>query len=238
MQDLTALRRHISIDKIDKLRHAINIRVHDNQPETLVKSILIKDKFKQAQLCSSKEIRESRTNKAPILEFKIGMRLNPRASLDWGFKVNRLTSTRHKNILLRVAHGDIYTKDKLFRYGMEPSNECPRCNQVEDLTHKFIGCSYAAKIWEQVKKIDRKLISDHPTINTVSARYILGAFTNSNKAFVTLAAEILGKIMGLRDEENFLIHPKFFVRNSIKALSIKEKDAKLRELYSEILREN
>ena len=137
---------------------------------------------------------------------------------------------------MRIAHGDIYTKDKLFRYGMEPSNECPRCNQTEDLTHKFISCSYTKKIWEQVRKIDRRLISDQPTIDTITDRNVLGAFTNSNKAFLTLTAEILVKILGFRDEDNYLLHPKHLVRNSIRALSIKEKDEKLRGLYSEILR--
>ena len=162
------------------------------------------------------------------------MQLDSRASIDWGFKVKKLTSTKHKNTLMRVAHGDIYTKDKLFRFGMEPSNICPRCDQVEDLKHKFINCPYVTKIWQQVEKLNRLLISDQPVVTVLNERYILGAFSNSNKAFLTLTAEILGRIIGLRDE-NYLIHPKHIVKNAIKALAIKERDENLKALYLQIL---
>ena len=34
-------------------------------------------------------------------------------TLRWGEKVRKLSSTRHKNIILRIAHGDIYSNDRL-----------------------------------------------------------------------------------------------------------------------------
>ena len=232
--DIRSLHRHISLEKIAKLNLAVALRIEDDHPEILARSVLLKNKFKQIDLCTSKEIREGRSNRSPILDFKIGMQLDSRASIDWGFKVKKLTSTKHKNTLMRVAHGDIYTKDKLFRFGMEPSNICPRCDQIEDLKHKFINCPYVTKIWQQVEKLNRLLISDQPAVTVLNERYILGAFSNSNKAFLTLTAEILGRIIGLRDE-NYLIHPKHIVKNAIKALAIKERDENLKALYLQIL---
>ena len=84
---------------------------------------------------------------------KIGLNLLRDESLSWGLRISKLTSTRHKNILLRIAHGDIYTKDKLLRYGMGNDNCCGRCNQIEDLRHKFIECPYTKLIWAEVKKL-------------------------------------------------------------------------------------
>ena len=65
-----------------------------------------------------------------------------------------------KSTLLRVAHGDIYTKDKLHRFGLIDSNKCPRCDSQVTLEHKFITCEYAARIWQVVGTLERKILGD------------------------------------------------------------------------------
>ena len=171
------------------------------------------------------------------MELKFGPILNVEESLNWGFRVSKLTSTRHKNILLRIAHGDIYTKAKLNRFCMEPSDICPRCDLIENLNHKYVECDYVKKIWTQVKAIHSKL-TDNSLVTTDRERYALGIFTSSTKAFMTLAAEILTRITGLKDEANYLIHPRFFVQYCLKSLAIKEKDEKIKNIYYSILNQN
>lgn len=219
--------------KLEKLNIAIGIRI-PAPTEEFKNSYFIKEKSKLLGNCSSKEIREGRTNKTPILQFKLGLNLDTRESLDWGYKINKLSSTRHKNILLRVVHGDVYTKDKLYRYGMEPSNKCPRCDQIEDLKHKFISCEYISRIWRQVSLLENKLISDRASTN-VRERFIVGAFTNSTKAFLTLTAEILSRITGLQNDPTYLVRPKNFVDYAIKSLAIRENDEKIKTLYFSML---
>ena len=131
-------------------------------------------------------------------------------------------------------HGDVYTKDKLYRYGMEPSNKCPRCDQIEDLKHKFISCEYISRIWRQVSLLENKLISDRASTN-VRERFIVGAFTNSTKAFLTLTAEILSRITGLQNDPTYLVRPKNFVDYAIKSLAIRENDEKIKTLYFSML---
>ena len=228
---LDSIARYIEPLKIPKLRLAVTVNTGDPQVETF-RSLVMKDRLKPIDKCTSKEIREVTFTKSVITEFKIGLTLNRATSESWSYKLSKLTSARHRNALLKCVHGEVYTKEKLHRFGLIDSDQCPRCNQIDTLRHKIFECVYTKKIWEQVRKIDRRLISDQPTIDTVTDRYVLGPFTNSNKAFLTLTAEILVKILGFRDEDNYLLHPKHLVRNSIRALSIKEKDEKLRGLYS------
>ena len=234
--DLRRLEVHIPTPKLEKCKLAIRLRVPNHAGE-LIKSIMIEKKFKPLSKCTSKEIRESRSNRTPILEYKLGLQLSISNALNWGQKISKLTSTRHKNIVIRVAHGDIYTKDKLHRFGMEPSNICPRCDQVEDLRHKYIDCHYVQRIWSEMKKFDRRLVGDIPSANELD-KYILGAFTNSNKAFLTLAAEILNRITGLKSDTNYLVHPKAVLAYAIKALATNETEDKMREIYSSLLNQD
>ena len=68
-------------------------------------------------------------------------------ALNWGSRLNKLTSIKHRNILLRVAHGEFYTKLKLQRFNLIDNSSCPRCGHIEDLRHKFVECAYVKRIW-------------------------------------------------------------------------------------------
>ena len=50
--------------------------------------------------------------------------------------VNKLTSTRAKDLILRLVHGELYSKERLYRYQLVDTPMCPRCNQIETLVHK------------------------------------------------------------------------------------------------------
>ena len=98
----------------------------------------VKDQPKMLNKLTSKEIRIQRSSQAPISSFKIGVETNAATTLTWSLRLSKVTSTKHKSIMLRVAHGDIYTQEKLFRYGMAQGPDCPRCGEIETLKHKFI----------------------------------------------------------------------------------------------------
>ena len=101
-----------------------------DKEEDFNKSYLIGSRHKLLAKCKSKEIRMHRCNKVLITTYKIGMDLTERAALSWGYIISKLTSVRHKATLLKVEHGDIYTKDKLQRYGLINESTCPRCNET------------------------------------------------------------------------------------------------------------
>ena len=46
--------------------------------------------------------------------------------------LKRLKCTRQNNTYLIIYHGDVYTKEKLHRFGLIDTNNCPRCDVAEN----------------------------------------------------------------------------------------------------------
>ena len=99
---------------------------------------------------SSKEIRELRTKNEALCLFKNGLIVTPNVGADWFNKIKKLTSVRHQSMFLRALHGEIYTKSRLFRFGLIDNPTCTRCDEIETLDHKIIECDYATRIWLEI----------------------------------------------------------------------------------------
>ena len=164
--------------------------------------------------------------------FKIGCGLRDLETRTWGLKLSKLTSVKHRNVLLKVAHGEVYTKDRLARFGLIDSNQCPRCGLIEDLLHKFTECDYVSRIWRMAKPYIEKL--SHGTIPLQDVpKLILGMNQESTPTSITLCAEILLRITYLKDDQNYLFHPKTVVHQVL--TNLKTKDKKWREEFAALL---
>ena len=177
---------------------------------------------------SSKEIREISIGINPICVHKLGCIMTPSEALNWGEAVRRISSTKHKSILLRTAHGDIYTKEKLNRFGLSPSPFCPRCEHVETLSHKLYECEYAKRIWEVVTELTSTI---NPRIEPIGAEdwpnKIMGVNGHSDPLVLAIHSETILKILSLKDDTDFLIRPKILARiiiRNIRSLEKKEQD--------------
>ena len=220
-QELNDLTRHIDGNKLNAIRNAKALPIFNNL-RAIDACILIKGVFKDIAICTSKEIRESRTNLDPIKDYKIGIVLTDGEALTWATKINKLTSTRHKNLLLKVAHGEVYTKERLHRFGLIDSNACPRCGLAETLVHKFFECHYVSRIWQAAKPLIEKL-STRMTQPIENSKMALGMNLNSTLSSITLNSEILTRIMYLKDDQDYLIRPKALVANCLKTTAAREK---------------
>ena len=170
--------------------------------------------------------------KSPILNFKIGLVLAPKESCTWFLRISKLTSTKHKNTLLRLIHGEFYTKEKLHRFGLIENNTCPRCDQIETLNHKFFNCDYTSRIWENFSRKALSLTTD-PRTPIDGIKKLLGIFKEANTSYISLAAEILLRISYLDDNQTYLILPKKIVEHSIKSIASRERNRQIKEeLYS------
>ena len=219
LNDLAALRKYVKVERLALIERAVRLRVGPlNQLDT--EQYFIGNGAKPLGKCTSQELRSERAKKSPLRIFKIGLDLTEGEALSWGLKLSKLTSTKHKNTVLRVAHGDIYTMEKLFRFGLAPDPLCPRCGGIETLTHKFIECGYVQKIWDVVNRAERQICTSDPTIED-RTKSALGAYLNSNNTILTLNAEILDRILRFKPE-NYLLHPKFIVRSALKSLLQRE----------------
>ena len=160
--------------------------------------------------------------------------MTKRECRSWGLKLSKLTCTKHKNIILRVAHGDIYTKAKLTRFGLSNDPTCPRCHEVETLSHKFVTCPYVKKIWEATFLLTRKLTTSDP-LSEAPCVAILGSYLSSSPTVLTINAEIIQRIHLLKEDLNYLIHPKHFVRQALIFLLKREKKLHIKEEIEFIL---
>ena len=177
---------------------------------------------KSLNKCTSKEIRLHRCSQLPIRSYKIGLELTEKEALNWGFRMTKLTSVKHKSTILRIAHGDVYTKEKLQRFGLINENKCPRCDDIETLDHKFVSCKYIKRIWQETERLLREGANPNPI------KLAMGASLQQSLTNLTLKAEILTKILAMKDDQSYLIHPKHFVKMAVKSVAIKETRKEIR----------
>ena len=229
------LSRHINPIKIRKLEIATNINPGATAP-FFSETYYVNKKHKPLSCVTSKEIRLNRASKVPGGQLKIGVTLSEAEIRCWGSKLAGLTSTRHKNTLLRVVHGEVYTQSKLHRFGMSDTDKCPRCNDSEDLKHKFVDCQYVERIWLSAKPyLDKLQLS--PENNPDRIKTAIAALSNSSLASMTYTAELLQTILYFKPEQEYLVHPKQIALRTLKNLAIKEGNFKIKGLFIELLNE-
>ena len=190
--------------------------------------------LKPLEKLSSKEIRTARKEKDPICLYKLGMILAPNEALTWGNSLRKLTSTRHKNILLRTAHGEIYTKEKLFRFNLANDANCVNCEQIETLAHKIYECPYVKRVWQETFRITDRLKAD-PTEDADITQKILGATLNSSQLLLTIHAEIIMRLLAISGNASYMLLPKTLVSNVLKFLKNKETSPLIKDQLKTLL---
>ena len=144
----------------------------------------------------------------------------PTEVLSWGEQLRRVTSVRHRNILLRVAHGEIYTREKLTRYHLRDDPSCPSCQEIETLAHKFVECNYVKEIWKHTFRILE--VETEPS--DIQENRIVGCYKNSSKLKLAVQAELLLRILSIKDNQTYLAHPKLVIKNSIELILRRERN--------------
>jgi hypothetical protein len=98
-----------------------------------------------------------------------------------------LTNVQHRNIMLRILNGDIFSMERLKRFRMVETDTCERCNMVETSTHLLLECQESKKIWKHVttilKSVGINFEANLPNILNLGNHI-------SNKAVVTIVADI------------------------------------------------
>ena len=94
---------------------------------------------------------------------------------------------------------------------------------LRKLNSKFIECDYVSRIWQAAQPFKNKLL---PTANRQqldSYETTLGCHMTSNTAILTLNAEILLRIMYLKENQNYMMHPKALVMLCLKSIARNDK---------------
>jgi hypothetical protein len=215
---------------INALRRVIPIARTVEITEDDLRLYPIGKKLKKLELCSSKEIRESRQIRQQICSFKIGLDLTVAESKTWLHNVRMLTSVRHKNVLLRTAHGEIYSNERCHRHGLTDNPLCAECGQLETIEHKLFLCANKEALWRKIFEKTRSLVPGIDSeMNLIKAA--LCSFANCNPVALAIHAETLTQILGNRVMRNASEQSKLIV----KSLCEKETKADIKNELREIL---
>ena len=142
-----------------------------------------------------------RVNKESLEEqviciYKIGLILDPGEVVSWTRRMKRLTSTRHRNILLRVVHGDIFCNERLHRFGLITAPGCLNCpEQNESILHRIIECPVANQAWQELEHFKRTV--GLMPLTDLSLENLVGAKDHINKYELAFQAELLHKLTSI-----------------------------------------
>ena len=134
-------------------------------------------------------------------------------------------------------HGELYSKEKLHRYRLVDSAICPRCDEIETLTHKYFDCPYVKEIWRHTLLRTNELRTTIDPNETLIDR-VLCCTNEPNTITLTVHAEIITRIRRLKESEaNLLLLPKLFVKTALDFLKRRELNKHHKEKLNELMHE-
>jgi hypothetical protein len=98
------------------------------------------------ELLSSRQIRLLLYEERLIHETKLLMLTEEGAMRLYG-KIAKLRSVPSRSKILRLLHGDVYCKERLFRFRLADDNLCGHCFGIETIRHLLIECPYSVEVW-------------------------------------------------------------------------------------------
>ena len=129
-----------------------------------------------------------------------------------GSTISTLTNTKLKSIILRCLHGDVYSKERMFRFGMTEDNLCQRCSQIETTNHMLFECVYTKTLWSELAKLTG--ITPH------SINEILGIDPKHDKISLTIHSETLRRLLSI---DRPTIDPKTLIKSVFTHLNTLER---------------
>ena len=196
---------------VDELTQNVSQFNIDLQAKNKYKCLPIKDKILRWPKISSRTLRESCVNSAVIKPKMLNV-TEQKCLSTLGISLAKLTNSKLKSILLRCLHGDVYSRDRMFRFGMVEDDLCPRCNLKETVSHMLFECNYSKRIWAETSKLTG---IKYRTINE-----ILGIDLKHDKVTLTIHAELLRRLMSIERPQ---MEPKSVLKMVVASLNALER---------------
>ena len=179
--------------------------------------IPIKGKYKLATKTTSKDFRLELEKEHEQPTFKLSPSDDTIESLL--IKIRKLKSVKTKSFALRLIHGDIYTGNKLFRYGLSDTEECTKCRHTETLSHLINECWYSGLIWTKIYQLYRRTDHRRQIYDKDSLDFVLGSKISHPK--MKLHMEIIKRLTN-KDRPNIL--PRMLISQTLDYLIICDTD--------------
>jgi hypothetical protein len=118
---------------------------------------------------------------------------------------NILTFRKHcrnaklRNIYFRLIHNDFFTHERMNRYKMTNTDECPRCKQTETTKHLLWECHHSKHIWDLYNNYMIKLDKADSVISEYSQIYNAG----ETAGITIIKAKIIQEMIQIRRPTNW-----------------------------------
>ncbi len=105
---------------------------------------------------TSKVIRETLFEKLILIQPKITI-MDDHTKAAYYNNLSKLINMPNKTKMLRLLQGDVYTAERLKRFGMSNSDICRRCFGKETIYHLLLECPYSIEIYNKLGLTDRSI---------------------------------------------------------------------------------
>ena len=210
----------------DLINYVIPLRVPAYN-EGIKTCYYIRNRWVELGKLTSKQLRDSRSDMLQLCVYKCGLVVTPNEGRGWLMNLKGLTSTAHKNAILRFMHGDVYSKDRLFRFGLNDSPVCDYCDEIETVNHRIYECRAAKNLWKELARVTSQ------DSNQIEVDYVAGAFNGCTMGYLTIHAELIGRLIRNINREE--INVPTFIRSMISALAKREKLGRIKQELEALL---
>ena len=179
--------------------------------------LFLNGKYKPFQICSSRTIGENTYPRNEIQNFKLEL-VNSSTLIS---RLNKVKCIRLKNLGLRLSHGDIFTKEKLYGKNLIEDSTCDKCNHNETTNHLLWQCWYSGRIWNRVKLLYEQT-DNRPVSYDVNISFIMANCEGMNKPKLLIHLEII-RLLTQKDRPTSL--PRTIIKTAINYLLVCERVA-------------
>jgi hypothetical protein len=232
-EDFRSLERFVTTyeQAKDRIKMALNTRDWLQPSEANRLTIPGKDKLHNIRTLTSKDFRTLLNSNIPLCIFKSGNLFTPQDSVNYFDKVSKLTCVAHRNILLRALHGDLYTNDRLNRFGLRNDPFCSRCGGVDTLDHRLNECPKVEILVNLLVTKTSKFGDRHVRMQLDTRDKLMANFSDVDGATLAVHAEALRLINGTSN----LDAPELAIMRIVKTLISREGNEMIKKKLKSLL---
>jgi exonuclease III len=164
-----------------------------------------KDSLKYMQIAPSRRIAiESVTTKDLQKALKIARKkveiTNFENKLGFDFDTENILKFRNncknaklRNIYYRLIHRDFFTYSRMKKYKMTESDLCPRCGQIETVSHLLWECANVKIVWNEYNAFMSKVGQEQELVRSYNSIYTAGNKPSTNIIKIKIIQELIQK---------------------------------------------
>jgi hypothetical protein len=111
---------------------------------------------------------------------------------------------------------------------------CGKCDDVETLSHKILECPYSGRIAKELFRFTNQMRITCIDTARITIEDLMGV-TEPNFITMTLHAEVLSRILSIRDDAPYLIRPSVLVKQSLEHVIKVERNSEIRNALKNLI---